>query len=75
MTRAGDWSSLATLMSDDVLDTLLPTGTWDEMPNILDEWYSGLVDGLLVQPPEDPEHDDRFRTVLERIRDIEPRSR
>jgi len=74
MTRAGDWSSLATLMSDDVLDTLLPTGTWDEMPNILNEWYSGLVDGLLVQPPEDPEHDDRFRTVLERIGDIEPRS-
>ncbi|NDA76721.1 MAG: LLM class flavin-dependent oxidoreductase [Actinobacteria bacterium] len=70
----GDWSSLATLMSDDVLDTLLPTGTWDEMPNILNEWYSGLVDGLLVQPPEDTELDDRFRTVLERIGDIEPRS-
>jgi alkanesulfonate monooxygenase SsuD/methylene tetrahydromethanopterin reductase-like flavin-dependent oxidoreductase (luciferase family) len=74
MTRAGDWSSLATLMSDDVLDTLLPTGTWDVMPDILNEWYSGLVDGLLVQPPEDPEHDHRFRTILERIADIEPRS-
>ena len=44
------------------------------MPNILNEWYSGLVDGLLVQPPEDTELDDRFRTVLERIGDIEPRS-
>lgn len=74
MTRNGDWGSLGTLMTDEVLDTVLPTGTWDQLPDILDHWYSGLVDGLLIQPPEDPALDRRFTEVLRAIGSIRPRS-
>lgn len=73
MTRNGDWSSLGSLMTDDVLETVLPVGTWDELPTILDSWYSGIVDGLLVQPPDDPALDGRFTEVLRGIGAIRPR--
>lgn len=73
MTRDGDWASLGALMTDEVLDTVLPTGTWDQLPDILEAWYGGLVDGLLLQPPEDPALDSRFRETLRAIGSIEPR--
>ena len=73
MTRNGDWGSLGSLMTDEVLDTVLPTGTWDELPAILERWYSGLVDGLLIQPPDDPALDERFGETLRAIGSIRPR--
>lgn len=73
MTRNGDWASLGALMTDEVLDTVLPTGTWDQLPDILEGWYGGLVDGLLIQPPEDPSLDARFSETLRAIGSIRPR--
>lgn len=74
MTRTGDWSSLASLMTDDVLDTLLPSGVWDEIPGVLDQWYARSVHGLLIQPPEDHRDDQRFSEVLRRVAMIAPLS-
>lgn len=71
MTRSGDWSRLATLMNDEVLDTLLPSGTWEELPSVLDEWFGGLVDAILIQPCA--EYDEDFIGFLDRVKLIEPR--
>ena len=73
MTRSGDWSGLGSLMSDEVLDTILPTASWNELSGVLGDWYAGLVDGLLIQPPTDPDLDDEFRSVLAAIGGITPR--
>jgi hypothetical protein len=60
-------------MSDEVLDTILPTASWNDLPDVLGDWYAGLVDGLLIQPPNDPARDDEFRSVLAAIGGITPR--
>ncbi len=73
MTRSGDWSGLGSLMSDEVLDTILPTASWNELSGVLGDWYAGLVDGLLIQPPNDAALDDEFRSVLAAIGGITPR--
>lgn len=73
MTRAGEWNTLGTLMTDEVLHTLLPAAPWNELPDLLDHWYGGLVDGLVVQPPDDPADDPEFRAVLSAIATIAPR--
>lgn len=72
MTRNGEWSKLGSLMTDDVLETILPCATWDRLPEVIDQWYGGLVDGLLLQPPADPTHDARFAETLGAIGAIRP---
>lgn len=68
LTRRGEWTDLDNVLTDDVVNTLVPQGTWDELPGILDSWFGGVVDGLLIQPPPDPEDDDEFGHVLRELR-------
>ncbi|MHC3369807.1 hypothetical protein ACYAFX_22815 [Rhodococcus aetherivorans] len=57
-------------MSDDVLRTLVPHGTYAQLPAVLESWYGGTCDGLSIDPPEDPADDDEFAALLDRIRAI-----
>lgn len=67
LTRHGDWARLSSVLTDEHLDTLIPSATWDDLPDVLNEWFGGVTDGILVQPPNDPADDTRFRAVLQRI--------
>ncbi len=64
LTRRGNWDSLDTLLTDEVVNSLVPQGTWAELPDVLGSWFGGVVDGLLIQPPSDPRDDDEFSAVL-----------
>lgn len=64
LTRRGDWNSLDSLLTDEVLDELVPQATWAELPDVLGSWFGGVVDGLLIQPPADPRDDHDFASVL-----------
>jgi probable F420-dependent oxidoreductase len=44
MTRSGDWSQLGILMTDEVLDALIPSGTWNQLPSVISDWFGGLVE-------------------------------
>ncbi|MFM8481819.1 MAG: LLM class F420-dependent oxidoreductase, partial [Actinomycetota bacterium] len=68
-TREGAWSRLAELLTDDMMTTLLPMGTWSVLPGILSEWYRGLTQAILVQPPA-PGRDDEFMAMIADIRRI-----
>lgn len=68
-TRQGEWDRLGELLTDDMMTTLLPMGTWSELPDILTEWYGGLAQALLVQPPAHG-RDEEFATMLAAIRGI-----
>jgi probable F420-dependent oxidoreductase len=70
MTRASAWDQLQELMTDDVLDALIPQGTWAEMPAIVEEWFASRCDGLLLQVPSDPADDAEFAEVIAAIRAI-----
>jgi hypothetical protein len=46
------------------------TRTYDEIPDIVAQWYSGLRAGLSLPVPADDQHDERLAEVTERCKDI-----
>jgi len=71
MTRSGDWSQLGILMTDEVLDALIPSGTWNQLPSVISDWFGGLVDAVLIQPSDD--FNDEFAELIQRVNLIESR--
>jgi probable F420-dependent oxidoreductase len=67
MTRKNDWAQLSELITDDIFETLVPQATWADLASVLSSWFSGLLDGVLVQPPSDPAHDGEFASVVKAI--------
>lgn len=67
LIRHERWDDLGHVLSDEVLDTLVPCGTFDELPEILVERFAGLGQGLVMSPPPHPGHDDAFRRVVEAV--------
>ncbi len=64
LTRHDRWDDLADVLSDEVLDTLVPTGTFDELPDLLHERFGGLGQAITLSPPPDDGDDDAFRSVV-----------
>ena len=53
-------------MHDEVLDTLLPTGRYDELGAVLLDRYAGRADGIVLGPQPDPANDEHVgRLVVE----------
>lgn len=71
MTRSGDWSQLGILMTDEVLDALIPSGAWNQLPSVINDWFGGLVDAVLIQPSDT--YDDEFAELIQRVKLIESR--
>lgn len=73
MARDGDWGGLAELMTDEVVTTLVPQGTYEQLPGVLEQWYAGRCDGLVLALPDeehDGRHDEAFAEVVRRCRGI-----
>jgi probable F420-dependent oxidoreductase len=69
LIRRDRWDDLPGVLSDEVLDTLVPCGTFDELPGLLRDRFAGLGQGIVVSPPPAPGHDDAFRAVVAALRD------
>lgn len=74
MTRKGEWDRLGDLLTDELLDTLIPSGTYRELPEVLHTWFAGRTDGILLQPPANRVEDDVFADVVAGVRNIPSRS-
>jgi probable F420-dependent oxidoreductase len=68
LIRHEHWDDLGQVLSDEVLDTLVPCGTFDELPSILIDRFAGLGQGIVMSPPPDTGDDDAFGRVVEAIR-------
>lgn len=64
LIREGRWDDLRGLVTDEVLDALVPQATYAELPAVAEEWFAGLAGGLLVAPPPDPTDDAAFADAL-----------
>ena len=67
MIRADEWEELHHVVSDDVLDTLVPSATHDRLADVLRERFGALADGVLLSPPSDPADDDALAEVIRRL--------
>jgi probable F420-dependent oxidoreductase len=68
LVRRDRWDDLATTLSDEVLETLVPCGTFAELPALLLERFAGLGQGIVVSPPAETGDDDAFAEVISAIR-------
>ena len=68
LVREDRWDDLGTLVTDEILDTLVPMGRLDELPTLLNRRFGGLADGVLVSPPADATNDAAFAEVVTAIR-------
>jgi hypothetical protein len=64
LIRHDRWDELGGVLSDEVLDTLVPCGTFDELPALLRARFAGLGQGIVVSPPPEGHGDDAFRPVV-----------
>ena len=67
MVQRNDFSNLATTVTDDVLDTIIPVCSIDALPDILLERYGSLCDGILLSVPTDPTIDAHLRSAITRL--------
>lgn len=70
MTRSGSWDQLSTLVTDEVIEALVPQATWADLPATIADWFTGLVDGVILPVPPDPADDGRFAEVVAAVRTI-----
>jgi probable F420-dependent oxidoreductase len=68
LIRHERWDDLSAVLSDEVLDTLVPCGTFEELPGLLLHRFSGLGQGILISPPTDDANDDAFAAVVAAVR-------
>lgn len=74
MARDNRWDDLSNHLTDDVMNQVVPQGTYDQIPDILTEWYSGLCTGLSLPVPADDAHDAQLAELVHRCKSI-PTSR
>ena len=68
LVRAGRWTETKELVTDEMLDHLVPSAPYGEIADVLREWYGGLAGGVALPMPQDPAHDAQLRAVVESLR-------
>ncbi|MCF2531206.1 TIGR03617 family F420-dependent LLM class oxidoreductase [Yinghuangia soli] len=64
LIRADDWAALPALVTDEVLDALVPIGTYAELPDLIRTRWSTRADAVTVPLPADPAHDALVAEVV-----------
>jgi probable F420-dependent oxidoreductase len=67
-TREGRWEEMNTLLTDAMLDVLVPSAPFEHIAELLLERYSGLAEGICLRMPRDPSQDGAFARVVESLR-------
>jgi probable F420-dependent oxidoreductase len=68
MIRAERWDDLHGLVTDEVLDALVPAATYDALAAVVTERLGGRADGVLLPPPADPAHDPLAASAVAALR-------
>ena len=67
-TRSGDWAGMNGLVTDEMLDVLVPSAPYDEIAALLRDRYDGVAEGISLRMPKDPSEDAAFAAVVEALR-------
>lgn len=68
LTREGRWKDMPAVFTDEVLDTFLVSGRYDELPEQLATRFGGLVDRITLTVPTDPANDAAVAEAIKAIR-------
>ncbi|MFO0687500.1 MAG: TIGR03617 family F420-dependent LLM class oxidoreductase [Myxococcota bacterium] len=67
-TREGRWKDMDALVTEEIERTFVPSGTYDEIADILRAQYDGIAERILFPVPRDPKNDAAARRAIERLR-------
>ena len=67
MTKSGEWSSIASLVTDEVLDEFVTSGRVDQIAGRLHDRYGALVDRIALDPPNHVD-DDTWPAAIQALR-------
>ncbi len=68
LIRRERWDDLGSVLSDDVMDTLVPCARFSELARVLAERFAGLGQGIVVSPPPHLDDDNAFAEVIAELR-------
>lgn len=68
MTREGKWAEMPRLIDDELLEEIIPSGTYDEIADILIARNRGLATQITFPMPDDPAEDGRTAEVIAALR-------
>ncbi|MFU2489485.1 TIGR03617 family F420-dependent LLM class oxidoreductase [Thauera sp. WH-1] len=68
LTREGRWKDMPGVFTDEVLDTFLVSGRYDQLPEQLAARFGGLVDRITLTVPTDPANDAAAAEAIRQIR-------
>jgi probable F420-dependent oxidoreductase len=66
-TREGKWAEMNELVTDEIMNAFVPSGTYDEIADILLEEYDDVAERILFPVPTDPKQDDAVRKVIAKL--------
>jgi probable F420-dependent oxidoreductase len=67
LTREGKWDRMPPLVTDEMLDELVPEATYDELPAALARRYGDVASGVVLHPPADPAHEPLVRAAIDAL--------
>jgi hypothetical protein len=68
MTKKGKWGEMTALIHDELLETMIPSSSYDEIADLLRERYRGLATHITFPMPEDSSEDGRVAEVIAALR-------
>ena len=69
LVSQGKWDEMPSILTDEMLDTFVPSGHYEEIANIFKEQYGDLVDIVCFTMPEDPTEDAAVAKVIAQLQD------
>ncbi len=67
MSKEGKWNEMGKVFTDEMFETLVPMGTYAEIPRILKERYAGLAQRITFPVPDDPMQDAQAAQAIAEI--------
>lgn len=64
LTREGRWADMPAVLTDEMLDAVVPTAPYTEIADVLRERYAGLSNWLTFPTPKDPARDASCRKAI-----------
>ncbi|MCA9502272.1 MAG: TIGR03617 family F420-dependent LLM class oxidoreductase [Myxococcota bacterium] len=68
LVREGRWEALTPLVSDEMLEVMVPAATWDGLAACLVAEYGGVADAISLALPADPTDDAALARVVATLR-------
>ena len=67
-TRSGDWGGMAGLVSDEMLDVLVPSASYEDVAERIHADYGPVADAISLRMPQEPSDDAAFAGVIAGLR-------